>query len=220
MCTKNLIQQSGDHFLILKVFICKKMKRTFNCLKSNWTTITQNILWSLNVCNFMFVLHVSNPYVFKVARHTNALFDGSMKNHFCISSYVHRISHTHCLLRKSAPWLSLPLIAMTRYLYDWRPSAHRMILALITFALFKYRYINDWWSVSIRISRPYRYSWNLLTAQTIAKHSFSIVEYLHSLFFSFLLPYATRNFNPLSSSNCTRVAQIPLSKAFVWRICL
>lgn len=66
--------------------------------------------------------------------------------------------------------------------------------------------------------RPYWYSWNLITAKTIAKPFFSNVEYLQLLSFSFRLKINTGSFNPLSWSNGIRTSPIPLSELSVLKI--
>lgn len=67
------------------------------------------------------------------------------------SSYVYKIPHKSVSIDKVCTRLSLLPTATTQYVYDWRTNAHRMITALVTFALLKY--ISDWWSVSIRIQK-------------------------------------------------------------------
>lgn len=62
-----------------------------------------------------------------------------------------KIPHKSLSTDKVCTRLSLLPTATTQYVYDWRTNAHRMITALVTFALLKY--ISDWWSVSIRIQK-------------------------------------------------------------------
>lgn len=67
------------------------------------------------------------------------------------SSYLYKIPHKSLSTDKVCTRLSLLLTATTQYVYDWRTNAHRMITALVTFALLKY--ISHWWSVSIWIQK-------------------------------------------------------------------
>lgn len=133
------------------------------------------------------------------------------------SSYVYKIPHKSLSTDKVCTLLSLLPTATTQYVYDWRTNAHHIITDLVTFALLKN--ISNWWSVSIRIrNQTILIQWNLITAQTIANHSFSNVEYLQSLSFSFRLKNDTGSFNPLSWSNGIRTPPIPLSELSVLKI--
>lgn len=112
------------------------------------------------------------------------------------SSYVYKIPHKSLSIDKVCTRLSLLPTATTQYVYDWRSYDY-------SFGNLCPVKIHQRLMIGFNLNseiRPYWYSWNLINAKTIAKHFFSNVGYLQSLFFSFRLKNDTVSFNPLRTS--------------------
>ena len=96
--------------------------------------------------------------------------------------------------------------------YCSRINVHRWILELFCAAVF--RNFRGLWSVWSVKCRPRMYLLNLVTPHIMARHSFSIVEYLVSLSNNFL--DTNRHGRRQSSWSCSKTAPMPTMLASVW----
>ena len=103
-----------------------------------------------------------------------------------IRENISTLSEYLVLLSKSAPAFSFPGMSSTLKEYSWTATEHLNTWSFWYAASF--RYLKGLWSF-YSVNLPARYSLNLLIPHNTARHSFSIIGYLASVRFNFLLAW-------------------------------